>query len=341
MLPKIRSDYKSLTGLEKTAVILLALGEERGARLMERLEDDEIRDVSYAMAGLGTVSGKVVERLIRDFSERFAGTGEILGGFDSTERFLARFLPSDRVQEILSELRGPAGRTMWEKLSNVNEQVLANYLRNEHPQTIAVVLTRIRPEHAAKVLGLLPGNLVQMIVSRIIKMEAVPRDVLEDVEKTLRSEFMANYVRAHGHDSHAIMAEILNRTDKELFEQIMDPLEKRMPESATRIKQLMFTFEDLARLDPQAIQTVIRNTDSERLAYALKGLDDPIQQVFLENMSERAAALLREEMDLLGAVRARDVEEARDAILRTTKLLAEEGQIVINRGSDSAAYLVY
>ncbi|WP_119681008.1 flagellar motor switch protein FliG [Indioceanicola profundi] len=338
---KIRSDVKSLSGLEKTAVILLALGEERGSRLMERLEDDEIRDVSYAMAGLGTVSGKVVERLIRDFTERFAGTGEIAGSFDSTERFLAKFMPGDRVQEILAELRGPAGRTMWEKMSNVNEQVLANYLRNEHPQTIAVVLTKIRPEHAAKVLALLPQNLIQMVVGRIIKMEAVPRDVLEDVEKTLRSEFMANYVRTHGHDSHAIMAEILNRTDRELFDSIMEPLERKLPESAQRIKQLMFTFEDLARLEPPAIQVLIRNCDGDQLAYALKGLDNSLQEVFLSNMSERASNLLREEIELMGAVRARDVEDARNGILRTAKQLAEDGSILITRQGDPAAQLIY
>lgn len=337
---KVRSDYKSLNGIEKAAVILLALGEERGSRLMERLEDDEIREVSYAMAGLGTVSGKIVERLIRDFTERFAGTGELAGTFDTTERFLSKFMNGERVQEIMADLRGPAGRTMWEKMSNVNEQVLATYLRNEHPQTIAVVLTKIRPEHAAKVLGLLPQNLVQMVVARIIKMEAVPRDVLEDVEKTLRSEFMANYVRTLGHDSHAIMAEILNRTDRGVFDMIMDPLERRMPESATRIKQLMFTFEDLARLDPQAIQVLIRNCEGDQLAYALKGLDEGMQNRFLSNMSERAANMVRDEIEMMGAVRARDVEEARLGILKTAKQLADAGEIIITN-NDSTSQLVY
>jgi flagellar motor switch protein FliG len=337
---KVRSDYKSLNGIEKAAVILLALGEERGSRLMERLEDDEIREVSYAMAGLGTVSGKIVERLIRDFTERFAGTGELAGTFDTTERFLSKFMNGDRVQEIMADLRGPAGRTMWEKMSNVNEQVLATYLRNEHPQTIAVVLTKIRPEHAAKVLGLLPQNLVQMVVARIIKMEAVPRDVLEDVEKTLRSEFMANYVRTLGHDSHAIMAEILNRTDRSVFDMIMEPLERRLPESATRIKQLMFTFEDLARLEPQAIQILIRSCEGDQLAYALKGLDEGMQNRFLSNMSERAANLVRDEIEMLGAVRARDVEEARLGILKTAKQLADAGEIIITN-NDSTSQLVY
>lgn len=338
---KVRTDQKSLNGLEKAACILLALGEERGSRLMERLEDDEIREVSYAMAGLGTVSGKVVERLIRDFTERFAGTGELAGTFDTTERFLSKFMTGDRVQEIMADIRGPAGRTMWEKMSNVNEQVLATYLRNEHPQTIAVVLTKIRADHAARVLGLLPQNLVQMVVSRIIKMEAVPRDVLEDVEKTLRSEFMANYVRTLGHDSHAIMAEILNRTDKSLFDAIMDPLERRLPESAQRIKQLMFTFEDLTRLEPQALQVLIRNCDADVLALALKGLDQPMQMHFLANMSERAGNLIRDEIELMGAVRATDVEEARLTVLRTAKQLAEEGEIVISNRSDPNNALVY
>lgn len=334
---KIRENYKSLNGAEKSAIIFLALGEERGSRLMERLDEDEIRIVSRAMATLGNVTSNLVESLLRTFTERFANTGSVVGSYDSTERMLNRFLPNDRVTEIMGEIRGPAGRTMWEKMSNVNEGVLANYLASEYPQTAAVVLSKMRADHAAKVLVLLPQAVRPEIIERMIQIESVQREVLLDIESILHTEFLANYARTHGNDSLERMADIFNRIDRETLTEIFSELEPAMPEPTQRIKQLMFTFEDLMRLDRVSLQMVIRRSDTGQLAIALKGAQASQRDHFLSVLSERARLILQDEIENMGPLRMRDVNEAQAEIVIMAKTLAEDGVIVIPQSDDSDA----
>ncbi|MCW2239918.1 flagellar motor switch protein FliG [Azospirillum canadense] len=334
---KIRDNYKSLSGTEKTAVIFLALGEERGSRLMERLDDDEIRMVSRAMAGLGNVTSNLVEALLRTFTERFANTGSVVGSYDSTERMLSRFLPDDRVSEIMGEIRGPAGRTMWEKMSNVNEGVLATYLSGEYPQTAAVILSRMRSDHAAKVLPLLPAALRLEVIERMIQIESVQREVLLDIESILHNEFMANYARTHGSDTHERMADIFNRIDRDTMGEIFADLDVVLPESTQRIRQLMFTFEDLLRLDRVSLQTVIRRCDTGQLAIALKGAEAQQRDHFLSVMSERARMILQDEIENMGPVRMRDVHDAQAEIVQVAKALSDDGAIVIPQSGEADA----
>ncbi|MGH6979457.1 MAG: flagellar motor switch protein FliG, partial [Brevundimonas sp.] len=184
-------DPNKLTGPEKAAVILLALGEEN-TTLWERLDDEEIKEISQAMATLGTVSAEVVETLLVEFVSGLSGSGAVMGSFEQTQKLLASFLPQDRVDGLMEEIRGPAGRTMWDKLGNVNEAVLANYLKNEYPQTVAVVLSKVRSDHAARVLTSLPEDFALECVQRMLRMEPVQREILDKIEATLRTEFMSN-----------------------------------------------------------------------------------------------------------------------------------------------------
>ena len=167
-------DAKKLTGPEKAAVILLSLGEEH-TRLWQGLDDDEVKEISQAMASLGTVSSTVVEELLVEFVSGMTGSGSVMGSFDQTQRLLASFMPADRVEGLMEEIRGPAGRTMWDKLGNVNEAVLANYLKNEYPQTVAVILSKVKPDHAARVLTSLPEDFALECVQRMLRMEPVQR----------------------------------------------------------------------------------------------------------------------------------------------------------------------
>ena len=331
----IRDNIKSLSGTEKVAIVLLALGEDRSAKLMEKMDDDEIREVSKAMSGLGRVTAKVVEEIFKAFTDKISDTGSIVGSYESTERFLRNILPNEKVASIMEEIRGPAGRNMWEKLSNVNEYVLANYLKNEYPQTVAVILGKVKQDHAARVLVLLPASLQTEVVQRMIKMEAIQRDVLEDVEKTLRTEFMSNLMKAYGRDSHVLMAEIFNRTDKETVKRLLEDLDKTMADSATKIRKLMFTFDDLAKLDAFSIQTVIRNCEQQKLALALKGVEADVKKAFFVNMSERQGRMMEEEIAALGQVRLRDVEEAQAEIIKIAKALAEQNEIILPDANDS------
>jgi flagellar motor switch protein FliG len=318
---------RPLTGKQKAAALMLALGEDPSARLLALMHEDEIRELSAAMVGLGNVSAETVEALCREFGEQLGKTGDLLGTYESTERMLLASLSKERVDRIMEEIRGPAGRTMWDKLGNVNDAVLANYLKNEYPQTVAVVLTRIRSEQAARVLAHLPDGFALEVIMRMLRLDNVQKEALEGVERTLRSEFMSNLARAGRRDPHESMADIFNALDRQSEARLLAALEERNRDSAERIRSLMFTFEDLQRLSGVDLQTLLRAVEKERLALALKGASEQLRDLFFRNLTERAAKLLRDDIAGLGPVRLRDVDEAQAAIIALAKDLAAEGQI--------------
>lgn len=331
---RLREDYRALGGAEKAAIFMLALGEDHTSKIFEHMDDDEIMEISQTMAGLGKVSSNVVERLFVDFAEQMSSTNNLVGTLDSTERLLTKVLGKDKVSQIMEEIRGPAGRNMWEKLGNVNEEILANFLQKEYPQTVAVVLSKIMPDHAARVMAMLPENFALEVIHRMLRMEAVQKEVLEDVEKTLRTEFMANLSRTQRRDSHELMAEIFNNLERAVETKFMDELNRSTPESAEKIRSLMFTFEDLAKLDPSAIQTLIRAVDKDKLPTALKGATETLRDLFFSNMSERAAKIMKEDMAAMGPVRLKEVEESQQYIVNVTKDLESRGEIVIASGNE-------
>jgi flagellar motor switch protein FliG len=333
-------ELAKMTGPEKAAAFMLAIGEEFGKPIWQLLSDEEVRELSVVMSNLGQVSAQAVETLFTGFSQDVTSGGSLNGSFDSTERLLSKILPQDRVNTIMEEIRGPAGRTMWDKLGTVNEMVLASYLKNEYPQTVAVVLNKIKAEHAARVLSVLPEDFSMEVVMRMLRMEAVQKDIIDKVEQTLRIEFMNNLARTSRRDSHETIAEIFNYLDRNSETRFLTALEDRNRESAERIRALMFTFEDLAKLDPGGVQTLLRNVDKGQLALALKGASDTLRDLFFSNMSERAAKILREDMEAMGPVRLRDVDEAQMAMVNKAKDLAEEGEIMLtdSKGEDELIY---
>src|SRR3954453_20943778 len=251
-------DPRSMKGPQKAAILMLALGEDHCTRLFSMMHEDEIKDISSAMAQLGAIRAESVERLCAEFMESMGSAGSLIGSFESTENLLMKALPRDRVTQIMEEIRGPAGRTMWDKLGNVNEDVLANYLKNEYPQTVAVVLSKVRPEHAARVLALLPDSFAMEVVMRMLRMESIQKEALEGVERTLKAEFMSNLARAQRRDAHEMMAEIFNNLDRQAEGRILSALEERNRDAAERIRSLMFTFEDLQRVDSAGLQALLR-----------------------------------------------------------------------------------
>ncbi|USG60504.1 flagellar motor switch protein FliG [Sneathiella marina] len=334
------TDSKYLSGPDKAAVMMLALGEEHTKELWSRLDEEEIKEISQAMSNLGSISSDAMESLFVEFAGKISSTGNIVGSYEATERLLMKALSGDKVEGIMEEIRGPAGRTMWDKLANVNEQVLSNYLKNEYPQTVAVVMSKINPGHAAKVLSTLPEDFSLEVVNRMLQMEAVQKEVLDKIEDTLRSEFMSNLAKTNKRDSHEMMAEIFNNFDRNTEGRFISALEERNRDSAEKIKALMFTFEDLLKLDPAGVQTLLRNVDKERLGICLKGASDSLRDLFFTNMSERAAKILREDMDAMGPVRLKDVDEAQMEIVNTAKDLADNGDILLadGGGDDELVY---
>ena len=327
-------DARKLTGPEKAAVVLLSLGEDH-TRLWQSLDEEEIKEISQAMASLGTVAANVVEELLVEFVSGMSGSGAVMGSFEQTQRLLNSFMPSDRVEGLMEEIRGPAGRTMWDKLGNVNEAVLANYLKNEYPQTVAVVLSKVKPDHAARVLTSLPEDFALECVQRMLRMEPVQREILDKIEQTLRTEFMSNLARTSKRDSHEMMADIFNSFDRQTEARFIGALEERNREAAERIRALMFVFEDLAKLDPGGIQTLLRAVEKDSLGLALKGSSESLRELFFSNMSERAAKIMREDMESMGPVRLKDVDQAQMAMVQVAKDLAAKGEIMlVGQGSD-------
>src|SRR6478672_6581477 len=337
---KDRPKGPPLSGPKRAAILMLALGEQYGGKVWSLLDDDEVRDLSVHVSTLGTVAADVVDDLLLEFVSRTSSSGALMGTFDATERLLQQYLPAERVTGIMDEIRGPAGRNMWEKLSNVQEEVLANYLKNEYPQTIAVVLSKLTAEHAARVLSILPEEFALDVVNRMLKMEAVQKEVIESVEKTLRTEFMSNLSQTRRRDAHEVMAEIFNNFDRQTETRFITALEEENRDAAERIKALMFTFDDLVKLDSGSAQTLMRNIDKNKLGVALKSANEEVRSFFLGNMSSRAGKMLMDDMAAMGPVRLRDVDEAQALLVNLAKDMAAKGEITLtkNRADDELVY---
>ncbi|MEL6371927.1 MAG: flagellar motor switch protein FliG [Pseudomonadota bacterium] len=328
-----------LKGAERAAVVMLALGEEASRPLWESLDEDELRELTRAISTLGTVRAEVVEDLLLGFVDNLASTGAIMGSTASAQRMLRSILPADKANLILEDIKGPAGKTMWDKLSNVNERVLCGYLSSEHPQTIAVILARISPDQAARVLSGLPDLLAEEVVARMLNLGPVQKEVLEQIEQTLRTEFMATLSRGVERDRHEAMAEIFNNFDRHTERRFLEVLDQKNPSASERIRTLMFVFEDLVRLSSPDMQTLIRHVDKSDLAMALKGAAPEVAQSFYDNMSDRASKILRDDIDIMGPVRLREVDTAQQGIVDQARKLAEEGEIFLSKTSDEE--LVY
>ncbi len=321
-----------MTGPQRAAVILLVLGEEHGRSIWQEFDDDEIRIITRAMAELGTVDADEVERLMLDFVGKLSSAGAVTGSFDRTISLLEKILPTDQVALIMEEIRGPAGRNMWQKLGNIDAVVLANFLKNEYPQTIAVILSKIRPDHAANVLRNLPNDISIEVVGRMLRLESIQKEALDHIENTLRTEFVSTLTQTRRRDPHEMMAEIFNGFDRQTEMRFLSALDASNQESAERIRALMFTFDDLAKLDPAGLQTLVSQADKSTLARALKGASQSMRDFFLGAMSQRAAKVMQDDIAGMGPLRLKEVDEAQTALVQMTKELAEKGEIVLSKG---------
>lgn len=320
-------DITKLTGPQKVAIVLLSLSDENATKVFAMMTEEEIKEVSHAMSHLGAINPEVVEKLLAQLNNDLAGDTMFLGNLHTTEKLLEKFLDKDRVQGLMDEIRGPQGRNTWEKLGNVNEELLALYFRNEHPQTAALVLSKIAPDHAAKVLGNLPDSFAFEIITRILNIGNVKKEVLERVEKILRAEFISSIGRTQKYDSFEMIAEIFNSLDRNSESKYMSMLETNLPDAATKIKDLMFTFEDLIKIDAKGVQRLLRDVEKSKLTIALKGASEQVKKVIFASMSQRASKIIIEELEALGPMRVREIDAARAEIVSVAKTLIDNGEI--------------
>ena len=322
----IATRLNALTGVEKVAIVMLAVGKDHAGKLIEKLEEDEQREIVRAMATMGLVSAEMVERLLLNFVERLDHPS-VFGSLAQAEQILLQVMSPDKARSIIDELRSPAGRNTWEKLQSVPDLQMAAFIRSESPQTAAFVVTKLPAAQAARVLQLVPKPLAEDIVKRVINLTPVAKPIVEDVERVLRSEFLVNVGQNRTTDNHAVVAEIFNQLDHELEDSIFATLDREMPESAERIRGLMFTFDDLRHIDDMGIQILLREIPNGILPVALKGAAPEMVDLFLRNMAERAGRMMREEIEGMPKVRARDVEDARRQIITLCKQLMARGEI--------------
>lgn len=318
-----------ISGPQKVAILLLSVSDDVAAKIFALMSEEEVREVSHAMSALGVISPGMVETVVQEFSDDIVGNSIFLGNLFTTEKLLTKVMDRDRVNALMEELKGPQGRNTWEKLANVSEELLSLYLRSEHPQTAALVLSKINPDHAAKVLAILPEKFAFEVIMRMLNMGSVKKEVLERVEKILRAEFISSVGKTMKRDSCEMIAEIFYNLDRGSETKYMAMLEKLVPEEAQKIKDLMFTFEDLVRLDGRSVQTLLGFIDKSDLSIALKGSSEEVKSVFFNNMSQRAARIIREELEALGPVRVKDVDDAQSKIVKIVKDLVEKGEIDI------------
>ncbi len=333
-------DLSELTGPQRAAVLLLMLGEKHGGPIWALLEEDEVKRVSYAMAQLGSNEAKTVEGLVVDFVSRLSSAGAVTGSLDRTEELLAKIFPPDQVLSIISEIKGASGRRMWQRLSHIDAEILAAYLRSEYPQTVAVILSRISPDHTARVLSILPDDFAVDVMNRMLRMETVQKEALEHIEETLRNEFVTTISQTSRRDANELMAEVFNAFDRQTEARFFAALDSVNRDSAKKIRELMFTFEDLTKLDPGSVQTLMRQIDKDTLGRALKGASEPVRTFFFSNMSSRAAKNLQDEMASMGPIRLKDVDDAQNKMVNLAKELAEKGEIMIskNRAEEELVY---
>ena len=320
-----------LTGPQKTAILILALGDAFAADAFKKLDRAEITVISRAMAKLDSVDKEQAEEVLREFNQAMTIGKEMLyGGPEQVRKMISASLDSDTARYILDELDFATGPTPFKELGNVSPKILAQILRNEHPQTLALILGPLPPENAGNLLQQLgPGVRAEVLV-RLAKLEAVPEEMLMEVDRVLQSQLIA----IGGKEGKKVggvssVAEILNAIDRATEEEIMADIEEESAQLADEIKQLMFVFEDIMKLDDKGIREVLKEISNEDLTMALKAAPEELREKFFKNLSERAGNMIREDLEIMGPVKLSEVETAQQSIVKQVRRLEAEGRIVI------------
>ena len=323
-----------LTGVQKAAVLLITLGPERSAEIFKHLKDEEIEELTLEIANTRSVSPEVKEEVISEFYQVCLAQQYIAeGGIGYAKQLLDKALGVERAQEVIGKLTASLQVRPFEFVRKTDPSQLLNFIQDEHPQTIAMILSYLTSAQSAMVLGALPPEKQADVAKRIAMMDRTSPDVIKEVERVLERRLASlvnqDYTIVGGVDA---IVNILNTVDRATEKHIMESLEIEEPELADEIRKKMFVFEDILLLDDRAIQRVLRDVDNNDLAVALKSANDEVQNVIFKNLSKRLAAMIKEDMEFMGPVRMKDVEEAQQKIVGVIRRLEDAGEIVISRG---------
>lgn len=327
---------QDLSGKQKAAVLLISLGTELSSKVLKSLREDEIEDLTMEIANLRRVSPDVKERVQEEFYQISKAQDYIAaGGIEYAREMLEKAMGTGKAHEIINKLTATLQIRPFDFARKTEPGQLLNFIQNEHPQTIALVMSYLNPEQAGVLLSALPANQQVEVAKRIATMDRTSPEVLREVEgvleKKLSSYVMQDFTIAGGVET---AVSILNRVDRGTEKTIMEALEEEAPELADEIKKRMFVFEDVVMLDDRSIQRVLRDVDMKDLAMALKTASAEVSNLIYKNMSKRAVEMLKEDIGLMGPVRLRDVEEAQQKIVNVIRQLEETGEIIISRGGE-------
>lgn len=323
-------DPKELTGVQKTAILLLTMGDEYVQKIFKELDRDEIVKVSKAMVELETVPQEIVEAVLTEFHETFlSGKRTLVGGPSQAKRILSKVLDGESVEDIMKRLETEHKPPPFKGLENYSPNIMARILANEHPQTLALILGHLPPHQAAEVLKNLPPGVRPEVLLRLAKLESVPLEMLYEVDFVLREQLEAMGGEGQKVGGVQAVAEILNATERSIEEEVLAEIETESPQMAEEIRELMFVFEDIKNLDDRSIRELLKEISNEDLTLALKGASDELKEKFFSNLSERAATMIKEDLEIMGPVRLSDVEQAQRNIVRIVRQLEAEGRIVI------------
>jgi flagellar motor switch protein FliG len=333
-----RSHGSVLSGAEKAAILLLRLGSEHSAKVLQLLGESEVAQITEQIVRAGSVRKEDTDAALEEFAALVVANDQMaMGGEDNARRLLEASLGEERANLILDGLKQSMLKPPFEFLHRADPRQVLNFLCNEHPQTIALILAHMKAEQSSMVLGGLPEELQHEVSVRIATLDQTSPDVLAQVEAQLErrlSSALKNQSDASTADGVQTLIDILNRSDRTTERAIFEGLEQHDGELADEVRSRMFVFEDIVTLEDRAVQLVLRSVDAKVLATALKGVRPDVKDKITRNMSERAAQNLDEEIILLGAVRLKTVEEAQAEIVRTIRALEESGQVVVSRGTD-------
>lgn len=322
-------DAAALQGADRVAAILLTMGKPLATRLMKHFEADEIRMITRSVADLPPVAAPQLKSLIEEFAVQFASGASLVGTASKVERMLSGVLPQEQIDEIMGDILGNADRSIWERISAMNESTLAGYVMKEHPQIAALMLSKVKSATAAKVLSHLPADRRDSVIRRMLTMKPIVDEVMRMLERTLHQEFTVNFSRNVGADSHARIAEIINKLERDQMEQVLQSLASTRPKTAETLKGMMFTFEDLAKLSLKARTTVFGAVPGERLILALKATEPEFREIVLQSLSVRVRKMIEQELNNGQAVAQREVTDARRAITDMALDMANRGEIEI------------
>ncbi|RGX91607.1 flagellar motor switch protein FliG [Roseburia sp. OF03-24] len=328
------TNTQDYTGIQKAAILLIALGPERSADIFKHLKEDEIEELTLEIANTRSVSPQVKEDVLNEFYQICLAQQYIAeGGIGYAKELLDKALGEEKAQEVITKLTASLQVRPFEFVRKTDPSQLLNFIQDEHPQTIAMILSYLTSAQAALVIGALPPEKQADVAKRIAMMDRTSPDVIKEVERVLEKKLSSlvnqDYTIVGGVDA---IVNILNTVDRTTEKHIMESLEIEEPELADEIRKKMFVFEDILLLDDRAIQRVLRDVDNADLGVALKAANEEVQNVIFKNLSKRLAAMIKEDMEFMGPVRMKDVEEAQQKVVSVIRKLEDSGEIVISRG---------